>query len=53
MTADTPDGMPQWICKRCGRPLDDHQLRGLDTRWLPVPMCVDLGIIAKGIRLPS
>ena len=47
------DDIPQRICPKCGRPLDDHQLRGLDGRWRTVPLCVEVGVISKGIRLPG
>lgn len=47
------EDLPQWICKSCGRPLDDHQLRGTGGKWLSVPMCVEPGTISRGIRMPG
>jgi len=44
--------IPQWICKRCGRALDDHQQHGADGRWHP-PMCLAEGDISHGIRHPT
>ena len=46
------ESIPQWLCRHCGRTLDDHQQHGTDLRW-HAPMCIPPEDIRNGIRYPS
>ena len=46
-----PD-LPQVICAKCGRALNDHSLRHASGAWRSIPLCIPPGDIQKGIKHP-